>query len=110
MDDIFFGWEKNMIDREYIEQQNRIIEAPLAPIKNVLIALGYFIDNEKETYLNPSDKCKSMINDLALHIIQKHSLRGSKVHHIQDRINLLKYSVMDIINKAKILEEYDLTC
>lgn len=107
MDDIFFGWEKNMIDREYIEQQNRIIEAPLATIKNVLIALGYFIDNEKETYLNPSDKCKSMINDLALHIIQKHSLRGSKVHHIQDRINLLKYSVMDIINKAKILEEYD---
>ena len=78
MDEILFGWEKNMIDREYIDQQNRIIEAPLITIKNVLIALGYFIDNEKESYLNPSDKCKKMIRDLAFHIVQKHAW-GTKI-------------------------------
>jgi len=108
MDDILFGWEKNMMEREYIDQQNRIIEAPSITIKNVLIALGYFIDNEKESFLNPSDKCKKMIRDLVLHIVQKHSHRGTKIHHIQDRIILLKYSIMEVITKWKVLEEHEL--
>ncbi|NLK21303.1 MAG: hypothetical protein GX308_04320 [Epulopiscium sp.] len=105
MDEILFGWEKNIMNRKYVGQQRRIIEEPLTTIRNVLIALGYFIDNERDTYLNPSDKSKKMIKDLVLHIVQKHSLRGAKVHEIQDRINLLKYSILEVVSRAKIIEQ-----